>query len=137
MKAMVLKHITNLADNRFPLELIDLPVPTPGEQEILVKISVCGVCHTELDEIEGRTPPAKLPVVPGHQIVGRVEKAAKGATRFKAGDRIGVAWIHSACGRCTYCTSGRENLCDDFRATGRDVDGGYAEYAVVPEAFAY
>jgi propanol-preferring alcohol dehydrogenase len=137
MKAMVLKQITNLARNRSPLELVDLPVPIPKEQEILIKVSACGVCHTELDEIEGRTLPAKLPVVPGHQIVGRVEKAAKGATRFNTGDRVGVAWIHSACGRCAYCTSGRENLCNDFTATGRDVDGGYAEYTVVPEAFAY
>jgi propanol-preferring alcohol dehydrogenase len=137
MKAMVLKHITNLAQNRSPLELVDLPLPIPKEQEILIKVSVCGVCHTELDEIEGRTLPAKLPIVPGHQIVGHVAKPAKGATRFKTGDRVGVAWIYSACGRCTYCTSGRENLCDDFTATGRDVNGGYAEYAAVPEAFAY
>ena len=137
MKALILNQITNLAKNRSPLELVDLPVPIPKDREVLIKVSICGVCHTELDEIEGRTPPAKLPIVPGHQIVGRIEKQGKGAARFNTGDRVGVAWINSACGRCTYCTSGRENLCDDFRATGRDVDGGYAEYAVVPEAFAY
>lgn len=137
MKALVLSKITDLANNRSPLELVDLPIPFPKEHEILIKVSVCGVCHTELDEIEGRTPPAKLPVIPGHQIVGRVEKAGKGADRFRIGARVGVAWIFSACGTCRFCTSGRENLCSDFRATGRDANGGYAEYAAVPEAFVY
>ncbi|MGE5807919.1 MAG: zinc-dependent alcohol dehydrogenase family protein [Nitrospirota bacterium] len=137
MKALILKEITSLTKNRSPLEPVDVPVPVPREHEVLIKVSVCGVCHTELDEIEGRTPPAKLPVILGHQIVGRVEKAGKGTDRFKIGVRVGVAWIFSACGRCRFCTSGRENLCSDFRATGRDADGGYAEYATVPEAFVY
>lgn len=137
MKALVLKKITNLSENRSPLELVDLPVPTPENHEILVKVTVCGVCHTELDEIEGRTPPSKLPVVPGHQIVGRVEKAGSKSGRFRTGDRIGIAWIHSSCGRCTFCKAGMENLCDDFKATGRDADGGYAEYTVAPETFAH
>jgi len=137
MKAMVLKKICHLAENRLPLELVDLPLPSPQEKEILVKISACGVCHTELDEIEGRTPPPKLPIVLGHQIVGRIEKAGRKAHKFKVGERVGIAWIHSACGKCPFCRAGNENLCDQFAATGRDVNGGYAQYLTVPEDFAY
>ncbi len=137
MKAMVLKKITSLIENRSPLELIDMPVPVPGYKELLIKISVCGVCHTELDEIEGRTMPSKFPVVPGHQIIGHVEQQGKRSQRFKDGDRVGIAWIHSACGNCKFCRKGMENLCDGFKATGRDADGGYAEYTVVNEDFAY
>ncbi len=134
---MALKLITNLADNPSPLELVELPIPAPGEDEILVKVSACAVCHTELDEIEGRTPPSKFPIIPGHQIVGRVEKTGSKASRFNIDDRVGIAWIHSACGRCKYCAKDLENLCDDFKATGRDAHGGYGEYTTVPEAFAY
>jgi len=137
MKAMVLNELCNLEENKTPLELRDLPDPVPGEREILVKVSACGVCHTELDEIEGRTPPPHLPVVLGHQVVGRVAGAGSGATRFRIGDRVGVAWIYSACGKCKFCLEGNENLCSDFRATGRDVNGGYAQYMTVPEDFAY
>ncbi|MBM4141707.1 MAG: alcohol dehydrogenase, partial [Nitrospira sp.] len=137
MKAMVLKKLCNLKENKSPLELIDMPVPVPGEDEILVKVSACGVCHTELDEIEGRTPPPKLPVILGHQIIGRVEKIGSKANKFMIGERVGIAWIHSACGKCTFCREGRENLCDEFKATGRDADGGYAEYTTVSENFAY
>jgi propanol-preferring alcohol dehydrogenase len=137
MKAMVLKKTASLSENESPLEPADLPVPVPHEKEILVKVSVCGVCHTELDEIEGRTPPSKFPIIPGHQIVGRVEKQGKNADRFKAGDRVGIAWIHSTCGKCKYCLRGMENLCNGFKATGRDADGGYAEYTMVPEEYAY
>jgi alcohol dehydrogenase, propanol-preferring len=137
MKVMVLRTITSLESNKSPLELTELPVPVPENSEILVKVSVCGVCHTELDEIEGRTAPSKFPIIPGHQIVGRVEKAASKTGRFNVGDRVGIAWIHSACGRCTYCRDGMENLCHDFKATGRDVHGGYGEYTTVPEAFAF
>jgi len=137
MKAMVLKKISDLTGNRSPLQLADLPVPAPAGGEILIKVTVCGVCHTELDEIEGRTPPPRLPVVLGHQIVGRVEKLGPGAGKFRTNDRVGVAWIHSACGKCGFCRTGQENLCDGFRATGRDADGGYAEYTIVGEAFAY
>jgi propanol-preferring alcohol dehydrogenase len=137
MKAMVLKGISDFSENSTPLELVDLPVPIPGDREILVRVSVCGVCHTELDEIEGRTPPSKYPVVPGHQIVGRVAKIGSQAALFKINERVGIAWIHSACGICKFCISGRENLCDNFKATGRDADGGYAEYTTVPEVFAY
>jgi len=137
MKAMVLRGITGLSENRSPLELADLAIPVPQEHEILVKVSACGVCHTELDEIEGRTPPSRFPIVPGHQVIGFVEKGGSSAGRFKIGDRVGIAWINSACGHCKSCKNGMENLCDDFKATGRDVNGGYAEYAAVSEAFAY
>jgi len=137
MKAMVLRKTVSLAENKSPLEPADLSVPVPQEKEILIKVSVCGVCHTELDEIEGRTPPSKFPVIPGHQIVGRVEGPGKNANRFKIGDRVGIAWIHSACGKCKYCRNGLENLCNEFKATGRDADGGYAEYTTVPEEYAY
>jgi alcohol dehydrogenase, propanol-preferring len=137
MKAMLLRKITDFANNTSPLELVDLPIPIPGDNEVLVKVSVCGVCHTELDEIEGRTPPSKFPVIPGHQVVGRVVGRGISAAKFKDDERVGIAWIHSACGKCAFCLTGRENLCSDFRATGRDADGGYAEYTTVPEAFAY
>jgi propanol-preferring alcohol dehydrogenase len=119
------------------LELTELPVPVPGKNEILIRVSACGVCHTELDEIEGRTPPPRLPVVLGHQAVGRVEETGSEARVFKPGARVGVAWIYSACGVCKFCRAGEENLCPDFKATGRDADGGYAQYMTVPEDFAY
>jgi propanol-preferring alcohol dehydrogenase len=191
MKAMLLTRIGRVEDT--PLELRDLPQPVPAAGEILIKVTACGVCHTELDEIEGRTPPPKLPVVPGHQVVGRVvargsmdlghdPESQKGDSPrrskrrnpvqsprfrscpasprkqgtvppsscvelaagqspfshvFRVGDRVGVAWIHSACGRCEYCLRGEENLCAEFKATGRDANGGYAEYMTVPEGFAY
>ena len=137
MKAMVLNRLSSLLENEAPLDLMDLPDPRPGAGEILLRLSACGVCHTELDEIEGRTPPPGLPVVPGHQAVGTVEEAGPGADAFGVGDRVGVAWIYSACGRCRFCLADTENLCNDFRATGRDADGGYAEWMVVPEACAH
>jgi len=134
MKALVLRE-TALIENK-PLVLQDLPIPQPGEKQIRVKISACGLCHTELDEIEGRLQP-KLPVILGHQIVGKVESLGVGATKFKQGKRVGIAWINSACGRCTFCRQGNENLCPDFLGTGCDVNGGYAQYTVVSEDFAY
>jgi propanol-preferring alcohol dehydrogenase len=134
---MVLDQIGSMASNAEPLKPVNLPRPAPGASEILIKVSVCGVCHTELDEIEGRTPPPRLPIVLGHQIVGRVVQNGSRARHFKIGDRVGVAWIHSACGDCAACRSGTENLCHHFSATGRDVNGGYAEYATVREDFAY
>ena len=137
MQAMVLNRLSSFRDTKDPLQMVDLPDPVPGEGEILIRVSTCGVCHTELDEIEGRTPPPHFPVVPGHEVVGRVAGAGKGATRFQTGDRVGVGWIHSACGRCASCLSGNENVCEQFRATGRDANGGYAEYLTVPEASAY
>jgi len=137
MKAMILKQISDLSRNKSPLELVDMDKPIPKAGEILINVSVCGVCHTELDEIEGRTPPASFPRVLGHQVVGKVEKLGDGAVRFKKGDRVGVAWIYSSCGACRYCVEGNDNLCEKFRATGRDADGGYAEYMTVSEHFAY
>jgi propanol-preferring alcohol dehydrogenase len=137
MKAMVMTKVCDLRENKTPLELRDVLKPSPGEREILIKILTCGVCHTELDEIEGRTPPPHLPVILGHQVVGRVEETGRDAARFKLGDRAGVAWIYSACGKCEFCRGGQENLCADFKATGRDANGGYAEYMTVQEDFAY
>ncbi|MGD0782253.1 MAG: zinc-dependent alcohol dehydrogenase family protein [Candidatus Aminicenantales bacterium] len=137
MKAMVLTRIQPVGESSAPLEAVERPVPEPGDEEILIRVTACGVCHTELDEIEGRTPPPILPVIPGHQAAGRVERRGRSARAFKPGERVGVGWIFSACGRCAYCRSGRENLCPDFKATGRDSDGGYAEFMVVPEAFAF
>ncbi|MBM4341223.1 MAG: zinc-dependent alcohol dehydrogenase family protein [Deltaproteobacteria bacterium] len=134
MKAMVLRETATIEEA--PLNMEDLPVPNPGHEEILVKVSVCGLCHTELDEIEGRLQP-KLPVILGHQIVGRVAGLGSGIKRFKLGDRVGIAWIHSACGRCDFCMAGNENLCPDFKGTGCDAHGGYAQYMVVRENYAY
>ncbi len=137
MKAMVLNEICDLKENRNPLQLTDLPRPTPKEKEVLVKISACGVCHTELDEIEGRTPPSIFPMVLGHQVVGRVEETGLHVSRHKTGNRVGIAWIYSACETCAFCAQGNENLCEAFKATGRDANGGYAEYMTVPEDFAH
>ena len=137
MKAMVLHRICDLKENKLPLELVNLPEPVPGEKEILVKVSACGVCHTELDEIEGRTAPPHFPVVLGHQVIGRVEKTGSNAHKFNLGDRVGIAWIYSACGTCKFCLSEQENLCPEFRATGRDANGGYAQYMTVLEDFVY
>ncbi len=137
MKAMLLKKLGSFSENSAPLELANLPDPIPGETEILVKVSACGVCHTELDEIEGRTKPPSLPVILGHQVIGKVEQTGSKADAFKIGDRVGIGWIHSSCGRCKFCLEGKENLCHEFRATGRDVNGGYAQYMTVPESFAF
>jgi alcohol dehydrogenase, propanol-preferring len=137
MKAMILTGVRNLTQTNAPLEMADLPVPSPGAGEILVRVSACGVCHTELDEIEGRTPPPGYPIIPGHQVVGRVAENGKNANRFQPGERVGIAWIFSACGACPQCLAGDENLCSNFRATGRDAHGGYADYMTVPEDFAY
>jgi alcohol dehydrogenase, propanol-preferring len=137
MKALLLQNICNLNDNKTPLIIQDIPEPVPSENELLIKVSACGVCHTELDEIEGRTPPPRLPVVLGHQVVGRVIDKGEKATRFKNNDRVGVGWIYSSCGKCEYCLGGNDNLCPEFKATGRDVNGGYEEYMVVPEKSAF
>lgn len=130
MKAMVLKKPGR------PLTLFELPIPKPKEKEILIKVSVCGACHTDLDEAEGRLA-ANWPVVPGHQVVGNVAESGKGATRHKVGDRVGVTWLYSSCGECNFCKAGRENLCEKAKWTGKDADGGYAEYMVVEEDYAY
>jgi len=137
MKAMVLKGVSGFAENPSPLVSAEAPEPMPGEGEVLIRVAVCGVCHTELDEIEGRTPPPAFPVIPGHQVVGRIAALGPNAGRFRPGDRVGVGWIHWACGVCRACRSGNENLCLQFRATGRDVNGGYAEFMTVPSAFVH
>jgi propanol-preferring alcohol dehydrogenase len=137
MKAMILRSVTDLEQNNRPLDMVHMAEPVPLDNEVLVKVSACGVCHTELDEIEGRTPPSFFPVIPGHQVIGRVVSAGKNVKKLKTGDRVGVAWIFSSCGKCSYCTSGFENLCSDFRATGRDANGGYAEYMTIGEDFTY
>ncbi|MBM3162565.1 MAG: zinc-dependent alcohol dehydrogenase family protein [Chlorobi bacterium] len=132
---MLLDRIVSLDLCSTPLRLAELPVPVPGPGHVLLKVHACGVCHTELDEIEGRTPPSFFPIVPGHQVVGTVVQCGDGVPADLAGKRAGVAWIFSACGICDLCRSGQENLCGTFRATGRDVHGGYAEYMVVPAVF--
>ena len=129
MKAMVLKEIASLEEVETPLQLADLPVPDPKPGEVLVRVAACGVCHTELDEIEGRTAPDRLPVVLGHEVVGRVERLGQSVTKLKEEDRVGIGWIHSSSGQPD------ENLSPEFRATGRDVNGGYAEYMTVPDVF--
>lgn len=151
MKAMLLREITSLKQNFSPLSFDEIAVPKPGESEVLLRVARCGVCHTELDEIEGRTPPPHLPVVLGHQVVGIVEAGSDDFSRpglttdptgtlprvVTTGERVGVAWIASACGRCQFCLSGQENLCPEFKATGRDVNGGYAEYMKVRADFVH
>lgn len=131
MRAMVLQSTVDLDRNRQPLQLTDMPCPRPAANEILIAVTACGVCHTELDEIEGRTPPGHWPIIPGHEIVGRVAERGVDSRRFAIGERVGVGWIHSSDG------SAEENLSDAFRATGRDANGGYAEFATVPERYAY
>jgi propanol-preferring alcohol dehydrogenase len=134
MKAMVLKKQSPI--EKEPLEMVDLSDPIPGPKDILVKISVCGVCHTELDEIEGRIE-SRLPIVLGHEIIGRVESLGSEVRRFNLNDRVGIAWINSACGKCHFCREGNENLCLGFKATGCHTNGGYAQYTVASEEFAY
>jgi len=128
---MILSSIAPLDERPEPLELVERPVPEPGRGELLVRVAMCGVCHTELDEIEGRTPPPSLPVIPGHQVVGTVERGGEGVVGFAPGTRVGIGWIHSSDG------GPEENLSEAFRATGRDVEGGYAEYLTVPQDYAY
>ncbi len=136
MKAMVIKKTVDISKQK-PLAFVDMPVPEPEQGQVLIKVSACGVCRTDLDEIEGRTPPPRYPVIPGHQVVGRITDCGKNVRKFKKGERVGVGWIFSSCGVCEYCISGKENLCDSFLATGRDVNGGYAEYMVAREDFVF
>ena len=137
MRAMLLDRERVSAEAPPALRLGDVPCPEPAGGELLVRVNVCGVCRTDLDLVEGRLVPPRYPIVPGHQIVGRVESLGRGASGFEPGQRVGVAWIHSACGICAFCKAGMENLCPDFQATGCDADGGYADYATVPAPFAY
>ena len=135
MRAMILRGPSQ--DGGPALLLADMPTPAPAEDEILVRVSVCGVCRTDLDIAEGRLVPTRYPRIPGHQIIGRVAAAARSDARFSAGDRVGIAWIHDADGVCRWCRAGMENLCPAFESTGCDVDGGYAEYVTVRAAFAH
>lgn len=120
-----------------PLELRDLPIPEPAEGQIRVKVRACGVCRTDLHLVDGELPNPKLPVIPGHEIVGTVDKIGEGVERFRVGDRIGVPWLGGTCGKCRYCASGRENLCDNAKFTGYTLDGGYAEYAVADQRYCF
>jgi len=131
MKAMLLKRLAELQDNPVPLILEDIPIPEPATDEVLIQVRACGVCHTELDEIEGRTPPPVLPIVPGHEVIGRVTEAGESVTKLEVGDRVGVGWIFKSSGEED------ENISDEFIATGRDANGGYAEYMTVHEQYAY
>ncbi len=148
MRAMVLREICEIkvegktqqregiTIKTEPLELVDLPVPKPGPKDIVIKVSACGVCRTELDQIEGRILPPKLPIILGHQPVGAVANLGTSTTRFRIGDRAGATWIYSSCGKCKFCQSGEENLCEQFQGTGCHANGGYAEYIVIPEDYA-
>ncbi|UCC21878.1 MAG: zinc-dependent alcohol dehydrogenase family protein [Planctomycetota bacterium] len=135
MKAMVLNKACPIKEK--PLEPVDLPEPEPDDSQILVKVSVCGACHTDLDEAEGRLKPGRLPIIPGHQIVGTVTDTGKRVTKFKVGDRVGITWLYCSCGKCNHCRTGQENLCEQAKWTGKDTDGGYAECVVIGEDFAY
>jgi len=135
MKACVLHSIAPIEQN--PLELTEAPQPQPDEDQVLVKVSACGVCRTDLHVIEGELPRQVLPIIPGHQIIGRAEQIGERVTRLKIGDRVGIPWLHQTCGKCEYCREGKENLCENATFTGWLVNGGYAEYAVAPADFVY
>jgi propanol-preferring alcohol dehydrogenase len=135
MKAMVLDSLGDVAGN--PLRLDNVPMPEPGFGEVLVRVSVCGICRTDLHVVEGELERPKLPLIPGHQAVGLISRLGSGVNDRTIGERVGVAWLQGTCGQCEYCRSGRENLCLSARFTGYQVDGGYAEYVVLPAAFAY
>lgn len=135
MKAMLLPRIGPMEAS--PLRWSDVPDPQPGPGHLRLKVRCCAICRTDLHVIEGDLPQEKLPIIPGHQIVGTVDALGPGCRRFQIGDRVGAAWLRHTCGTCEYCLRGRENLCESARFTGYHADGGYAEYALVPEDFAY
>jgi len=135
MKACFLRAPAKVETN--PLEIGELPNPTPRPGEVLVRVEVCGVCRTDLHVIEGELPPKRSPIIPGHQAVGHVAASGAGATRLSIGSRVGVAWLHKTDGTCEYCRRGEENLCDHPQFTGYTVNGGYAEYLVAPQDFVY
>ncbi len=135
MKTMTLEQSADAGTD--PLQLREIPPPTPGPGQVRVKVRVCGVCRTDLHVVEGDLPPAKRPIVPGHEIVGLVDRVGPAVRTIKEGDRVGIAWLQDTCVRCEFCRSGRENLCPRAIFTGYHVDGGYAEYAVVPASFTY
>ena len=135
MKACVLNAPARVETN--PLEFTEVAIPEPGDGGVRVRVHACGVCRTDLHVIEGELPPRKSPVIPGHQVVGVVEKVGNNVRRFTAGARVGIAWLHKTDGTCEYCCADEENLCDNPEFTGYTVDGGYAEYIVAPENFVY
>lgn len=135
MRAAVLDQQRSVDDS--PLQLRDVPFPEPGPRQLRVKVHCCGLCHTDLHTVEGDIPPHRLPVIPGHQIVGTVEKTGAQVKKFRRADRVGIPWLHHTDGSCEYCRRGLENLCEHAQFTGYDVDGGYAEFTVIDEDFAY
>jgi len=135
MKALILTKPAPVEER--PLKMVELPTPAPGDDEILIKVKVCGACHTDLDEVEGRLAIRNFPVVPGHQVVGVVVDKGPNVTKFEAGDRVGVTWLYWVCGDCDFCKNGAENLCENAKWTGKDANGGYAEFMVISENFAY
>jgi propanol-preferring alcohol dehydrogenase len=135
MKAMVLKKAMAVEEN--PLEYMDVSTPEPGPREILVRVRTCGICRTDLHTVEGEIRPTRMPIIPGHQIIGAVAKCGPGADRFKEGERVGIAWLHRTCGECPFCLAGKENLCEKAQFTGFDADGGFAELTKIHEDFAY
>ncbi len=135
MKAMMLKEQRAIEEK--PLVLVDVPVPEPGPGQILVRVSMCGLCHTDLHTVEGDLELPRLPIIPGHQIVGTVERLGEGVKAPGLGSRVGAAWLYESCGTCHFCASGSENLCESARFTGFHADGGYAEHAVIPAEFVY
>jgi alcohol dehydrogenase, propanol-preferring len=135
VKAMVLRKQASVVEA--PLRLEEVPLPEPGPGEVRVRVLYCGVCHTDLHIVVGELTPPALPLIPGHQVVGVVSKLGGSCSRLKVGDRVGMAWLHQTCGRCSFCRAGLENLCEDARFTGFHAQGGFAEFTVVPEEFAY
>ncbi len=135
MRAMKLERPRDVSEN--PLQAVDTAVPEPGPGQIRLKVKMCGVCHTDLHTVEGELEIPQLPITPGHQIVGLVDKVGEGSGRFQSGERVGVAWLSWTCGKCEYCLNGLENLCPNARFTGLHADGGYAQYCLVDERFAY
>jgi len=135
VRAVVLEKQQPL--EKHPLKCVDIPSPQPGVKDIRIKVNICGACRTDLHIIEGELPAHKLPLIPGHQIVGTVEKIGKDVTHWKIGDRVGVPWLFKTCGKCKFCKSERENLCENAMFTGYDTDGGFAEFTIVQEDFAY
>lgn len=135
MKAWLLHAPAPVETN--PLVLSNVPVPVPGEREVLVRVNACGICRTDLHLVEGELPPRKSPVIPGHQVTGVIERLGANTGKYSAGTRVGIPWLHKTCGTCSYCLSGRENLCDAPEFTGYTRDGGFAEYTVAHEDFVY
>jgi len=134
---MVLNGISHLEHNVNPLHLVEIPIPEPKHDEVLIRVKACGVCHTDLDEIEGRVVPSFYPIIPGHQVIGEVVKKGDKVTKHSIGERIGVGWFFSSCKKCSNCLEGCENLCSFFKGTGQDANGGYAEFMCVPEDSAF